>query len=416
MKKLLIAALIAGSMMFAPIASASVETYTGKGEYVMSNFETPDIAQQRAQKYAERDAQEQAGVFIRSRSKVENFHLTEDEIITMSAGIVKILNVDIQPVVIDEHNFKFIATVTVNINNDEINRWLAKEAQERFELVEQNKELRRKIEEQDKEIASLKKQSGTSTNEQDRSTLEKKFRQADDAFLAIEKLREGNRLTDHNEALAAYSEAIRLDPNYAMAYNNRGYTYTELKQYDRAMTDLNRAIELDPKNDLAYNNRGRVFARRRQYDQAIADYNKAIELNPNYAKAYNNRGYVYDDLKQYERAIADYTKAIELNPSFAMAYNNRGFTFIGMKNFERAILDFDKALEIKPDFDWAYNNRGNAYYHLKQYDKALSDYSRAIECNPNYAKAYNNRGMIYKLLGDTARAQADFDKATALGG
>ena len=55
LKKLLIAALITGSMMFAPIASAAVETYIGTGEYVMSNFETPDIAQQRAQKYAERD-------------------------------------------------------------------------------------------------------------------------------------------------------------------------------------------------------------------------------------------------------------------------------------------------------------------------------------------------------------------------
>ena len=78
-----------GSLLFMPLTQASTETYVGTGEYIMSNLETPEVDQQRAQKYAERNAQEQAGVFIRSRSKVEHFHLTEDEIITMSAGIIK---------------------------------------------------------------------------------------------------------------------------------------------------------------------------------------------------------------------------------------------------------------------------------------------------------------------------------------
>ena len=402
--------------MWSSTVFASVETYVGTGEYTMSEYETQNVAQQRAKAHAERNAQEQAGIFIRSRSKMENFKLTEDEITTMTAGIVKILDVDIQPVIVDKSTFKFIATVTVTIDTNEINHWLEREAQERLNLIELNKELRRKNEEQEREIARLKKMIEGASTDQQKLELERKFNQADNEFLAIEKLREGNRLKDHNAALAAYTEAVELNPKLAMAYNNRGYTYTELGRYELAMSDLNKALELEPKLAIAYNNRGRVFSRWNQYEHAIADYNKALELNPNYATAYNNRGYTYDDLKEYDRAVSDYTRAIELNPTFAMAYNNRGFTLMKMKEYERAISDFDRAIELNPKFDWAYNNRGTTYLLMADLGRALADFNKAIECNPNYVKAYNNRGMVYKVLGDAARAQADFDKAKSLGG
>mgnify|MGYP002624900382 CR=1 FL=1 len=410
-RRLLVSSLAVGSLFFMPITDAAIETYVGTGEYVMSSFETPDIAQQRAQVYAERDAQEQAGVFIRSQSRLENFTLTQDVIQTMTAGIIKILDVKVQPEIIDAKTIKYKVTVTANIDTAEIERWLEQEAQVRIDLIDQNRELRRRLEEQEAELARLKAQTATS----DREELEREFQRADAQFLAIEKNSAGYRTSNHAEALKLYSEAIELDPMFAMAYNNRGYTYTELGQYDRAMSDLNRAIELDPQLKLAYNNRGRVFSRWRQYDRAVMDYNRAIELDPNYATPYNNRGYVYDELKQYELAIADYTRAIELNPTFTMAYNNRGFAHISLKQYERAISDLSRAIEIDAKFAWAYNNRGTAYLLTGDIDKALRDFDKAIECDSRYAKAYKNRGYCYKALGDDERAQADFDKAKSLG-
>jgi tetratricopeptide (TPR) repeat protein len=46
--------------------------------------------------------------------------------------------------------------------------------------------------------------------------------------------------------MADYSQAIRLDPNYALAYFNRGYTYYYKGDYDRAIADYNQVIRLDP--------------------------------------------------------------------------------------------------------------------------------------------------------------------------
>ena len=53
---------VALNFVFSPFAFAEERTYEGVGEYVMSDFETPDIAKQRAKSRAEQNAVEQAGV------------------------------------------------------------------------------------------------------------------------------------------------------------------------------------------------------------------------------------------------------------------------------------------------------------------------------------------------------------------
>ena len=72
------------------IAHAEVKTYTGTGEYLMSDGETMDIAKQGAKMHAIRNAQEQAGIFLSSRSEVKNGKLTKDEIETFTVGVVKV--------------------------------------------------------------------------------------------------------------------------------------------------------------------------------------------------------------------------------------------------------------------------------------------------------------------------------------
>ena len=95
---------------------------------------------------------------------------------------------------------------------------------------------------------------------------------------------------DPESCVSAYDEAIRLKPDFAEAYSNRGNTKQELGQYE----------------------------------VAIDDYDEAIRLNPDFAEAYSNRGNAKQELGQYEAAIADCNEAIRLKPDFAGAYSNRG--------------------------------------------------------------------------------------------
>ncbi|GCL58160.1 tetratricopeptide repeat protein [Microcystis aeruginosa] len=215
----------------------------------------------------------------------------------------------------------------------------------------------------------------------------------------------------YDKAIAAYTKAIEINPQYAEAYKNRGIVYHNLKEYDKAIKDYNKAIEINPQYADAYNGRGIVYYNLKDYEKAMADYNKAIEINPQLFQAYNNRGNVYSDLKEYDKAIKDFNKAIEINPQYAYAYNNRGNGYLELKEYDKAMADYNKALEINPQNADAYNNRGNVYSDLKEYDKAMADYNKAIEINPQYYNAYNNRGIVYSDLKEYDKAIKDFNKA-----
>jgi len=110
-------------------------------------------------------------------------------------------------------------------------------------------------------------------------------------------------------------------PN-AQSYVNRGVAYYNKDDDDRAIADFTQAIQLNPKYAVAYNDRGLAYDKKGDTDRAIADYTKAIQLDPKYAVAYNNRGNAYYTKGDTDRAIADFTEAIQLDPKLAVAYND----------------------------------------------------------------------------------------------
>jgi tetratricopeptide (TPR) repeat protein/predicted small secreted protein len=243
---------------------------------------------------------------------------------------------------------------------------------------------------------------------------------------------------DYDMAIEDFTEALTLNPNLGSAYMLRGrarrasvtnvtdigenfsyilsstggqITEAQNRVYEQAIADFTEAIRLDPDNAVAYRERGVVYALRGDTDKAIADLNQAIGLNPQYAFAYYNRGQQYADKKNYDRAIADYNQVIRLDPNFVIAYNNRGDVYRNKGDYDRAIADFNQAIRLDPNFVIAYNNRGLAYYNKRDYDRAIADYNQAIQLDPHYINSYINRGAAYYMKGDYTRARADYTRA-----
>jgi len=242
-----------------------------------------------------------------------------------------------------------------------------------------------------------------------------------------------------NEAINAFTEALKIDPNFSAAYLQRGtaiyasisqvadmnkdfdfgtvtsrrFAGDELEYVNRAIKDLSKAIRLNP-TSTAYLQRGRVYNGKGDYDKAIEDFNQFIRLDPNNAGIYSNRGLAYTNKGDYDKAIEDFNKAISLDINDAYIYGNRGIAYDKKGNIDRAIEDYNQAIKLDPNDALAYNNRGNAYGKIGDYDNAIADYNHAIKLDPNYAGTYKNRGIIYFIKSDFNKAIADYSHAIRL--
>ena len=227
-------------------------------------------------------------------------------------------------------------------------------------------------------------------------------------------LRSGNRHFQQgkfDEAIEDYDETIRINPESADAYNNRGAAKGALRKYQEAIADFDEAVRINPQHANAYKNKGKAKSALGQYHDAIADYDQAIRINSQFTEAYYDRGNAKDMLGRHDEAIADYNEAIRINPQSADVYNNRGITKSALGQYHDAIADYDQAIRINPQYAQAYNNRGIAKKNLGQYHDAIADYDQAIRINPQFADAYYNRGIAKDALGRHDQAITDYDQA-----
>jgi tetratricopeptide (TPR) repeat protein len=220
-------------------------------------------------------------------------------------------------------------------------------------------------------------------------------------------------LKRYKEAAAAINKAIELSPRAAF-YLNQGIVRNDLGDKQGAIDDFNQAIKFNPNLALAYYNRGIVRYELGDKQGAIDDFNQAIKFNPNLAEAYYNRGIVRYELGDKQGAIDDFNQAIKFNPNLALAYYNRGIVRYELGDKQGAIDDFNQAIKINPNLAQAYYNRGNARDDLGDKQGAIDDYNQAIKFNPNLAQAYGNRAYVYYQLGDKQKAREDLQRAAQL--
>ena len=423
----------------AAVAGAKVKPYTATAEYFAYQVESQDVAKLRALDTAIKNALEKAGVHLKKYSHSIKRELTDDDTLAITSNNWQLVGEPKFTKTVRKINSTNVivwkATVKVNVDDDAVQNWLNYDYKE--VTVNQAIDVKRAEEKNDRLIKDLHEKYNRATSQAERDSIINQMKDADNVFLAIQKVEEGIKLNyakGDDNAIKFYDEAIEFKPDWAWLYNNRGFVYYffHIGQSKRAIQDFDKAIELEPNYAEAYNNRGRAYMSYysilRRHERAIQDFDKAIELKPNYAEAYYYRGRAYSALNQYERAIQDYSKAIAINPNYANAYSSRGWTYERLDQYDKAHEDFSKVIELKPNDAGSYKQRGNFYDYLglafqviQDFDKAtevyklaIQDYTKAIELRPNYEVYYFCRACSYAELEQYELAIKDFTKAIEL--
>ena len=128
---------------------------------------------------------------------------------------------------------------------------------------------------------------------------------------AMDEYRSG-LLSHPDEAIGHYTEAIRINPNFAKAYAKRGEAYKRKGKQDKAMADFTEAIRLNPYDPGARFSRGQAYFSTGELDKAIADYTEAIQNRPEFVRAYEPDGMEPKEFIGYGATQRTLTQFVEI--------------------------------------------------------------------------------------------------------
>lgn len=197
------------------------------------------------------------------------------------------------------------------------------------------------------------------------------------------------------DALDDYDKAIALEPNYALAYIDRGAVMANHQRHPHfAIADFRKALEIDPTQDVARRNIEAVLKDNGADDASIAAATAAIEANPNDADALTRRGAAYRISGAPQKAAADIEAALAVNPDHVLAHTERYRMRRDSREWAGALADTEALVRLLPGDAWPIACTGYCLENLQRRDEALARYKQALAIKPDEAMA---KGGVARL-------------------
>jgi len=155
---------------------------------------------------------------------------------------------------------------------------------------------------------------------------------------------------------------IKENPNLVFLYNLLGLTLSAQNKIDEAIECYKNGIKVDPKYAMIYNNLGLLFFNRRSIKLGSKDYLKkaedlykqSISLDSAIPEPQTNLGNLYNLTNKHNDAIKHHKMAIQINPKFVYPYLNIANVYLSIGKFDQAKEYLVKAIEINPKFYMAH--------------------------------------------------------------
>ncbi|HJY35287.1 MAG TPA: protein kinase [Vicinamibacterales bacterium] len=231
-------------------------------------------------------------------------------------------------------------------------------------------------------------------------------------------------------ALQMYEQAIKLDPNFALAHAGVGnicgliFELREQSQkwIERGLTACDRALALDDQAPEVLVARARVFYAQKRYDEAVRYAQRAIDRKSDCEGAYNILGRALFSSDRSQEAAAIVERALEANGddyNTYIPYANALMLLGRREEAERVDLRLidalERQLELVPDDVRARILLSNRYAGMKRADDATRHLETAVALRPGDSNVLYNAACTYGLLGMKPQAYDTFRKAVEAG-
>jgi tetratricopeptide (TPR) repeat protein len=184
-------------------------------------------------------------------------------------------------------------------------------------------------------------------------------------------------------AIAAYTESIRLDPRYALAFAARSLALSIVAQQANTGAAVREALH-----------------------EAQADARQSLALAPDLAQAHLALAVVSGSSLEFTQASEEYERALALGPGNAELLRNSGLFEAWMGHFDAGLAAARRAAVLDPLARDSHYLLGRALYAARRYEEAVAAFGEVISLDPDYKGTYGWRGIAYYALGDPQSARA----------
>jgi stress-induced-phosphoprotein 1 len=244
----------------------------------------------------------------------------------------------------------------------------------------------------------------------------KELKEREQQKAAIRKKEEANALYKEQkfeEALAAYDEAIALDPTNMVFLSNKAAVYFTVKKYDECIDACLAAVEVGKAHRASFEDRAKALTRAAKAYQKKGDLGKAIELCEQ------------AQLESFDKATQRLMKTMELEKkkADAAAYLSdekaeeakaRGNDFFRDKKWAEAVREYEEAVKRAPKNAAIRNNLAAALCKIMDFTGAQRQIETALDLDPQYVKAWARKGDIEMYMKEYHKAQESYKKGLML--
>ena len=220
----------------------------------------------------------------------------------------------------------------------------------------------------------------------------------------------------YRNAIVHFKEAIRIDPEYALAYTGVADYYqlvanlnliTPSEGAAKAKDAILKAIEVD--DNIAEAHLSLAYLRAcSEWDWVGAEkeFRRSIELSPNHAEAHQFYSIYLRLQGRFEEGLAEIRRAQELDPVSANISVSLGSLFFFARQYDEAVAQLRKTIELDPTFVMAHLYLGLAFQQKAMHEEAIASLKKALSLSGNIPEYRAQVGHVYAVAGRRSQAQA----------
>ena len=190
------------------------------------------------------------------------------------------------------------------------------------------------------------------------------------------------KLNKTEDAIAAYTKMLDLDPFLPFGWSNLGTLYSKLGKNDKAIEAFDYAIALEPDASLSYFSKANALANNADFGEALKVFFEYAELEMDSSMALCCIGECYEKLGDFEKSAEYYRRTLETDPDNPDAIYGLAVVELENDNIDKSFELAKRAIELDAKIPEYWFGMGKLLLRYEKYEEAKAAFTNAVTLDP----------------------------------